>query len=171
MSFTSLFIRSFTTAAVCPAPSHQATVRLWGWASVPMPRTAAAVSPPTWLYLSSAPLSTLWESHLVTWSSYGLCIHEEEYPSYDLTSLMHIRLTDKGERTLFYRLICVSNLVLCNYRCISPELKPLALGIQTLATRTLGESCHWQCRFLLLFCSLICLIWLCFAFHWLYCIW
>lgn len=63
--------RSLTTAAACTCPPQQTAAAQWGRASVLRPRSAAGVSPPTWLYLSSAPLSTLWGSHPDTWSSYG----------------------------------------------------------------------------------------------------
>lgn len=38
----------------------------------------------------------------------------------------------------------MKNCVLCCFphRSIQPELKSLALGVHTLTTRTLGESCH-----------------------------
>lgn len=60
-----------TTAAACPTTPQPTAVSLWGRASVLRPRTAAEASPPTWPYPSSAPSSTLWESHPDIWSSYG----------------------------------------------------------------------------------------------------
>lgn len=63
--------RSLTTAAVCTCPPQRTAAAQWGRASVLRPRSAAGVSPRTWPYLSSAPLSTLWGSHPDTWSSYG----------------------------------------------------------------------------------------------------
>lgn len=70
MSWTT-YPRCSTTAAVCPPPTLRAAAPRSDWASVLMPRTAAEASLPTWLCLSSALSSTLWEPPLVTWSSFG----------------------------------------------------------------------------------------------------
>lgn len=41
---------------------------------------------------------------------------------------------------VFYRMISKRDLMLfCNYRCVLPELKSLALGMHALVARTLGK--------------------------------